>query len=132
MSIPKRDDLQFACIFPLPTPHDCADVGATSCDCEDIHNDSPLCAKNPFTGNPTTQVYGKAYPGIRELHVLKEVGSQGIVASVCPVQIDQPAEADFGTGPAISAILDRLVPTGDGGGCFQRQLEADEDWRWSA
>ncbi len=128
-SIPKRDDLQFACIFPLPTPRDCAAGGTLSCDCEDIHNDSPLCAKDPATGNPTTQVYGKAYPGIRELHVLKEVGSQGIVASVCPVQIDQPAEADFGYRAAISAILDRLVPTEGDGGCLQRQLEPDEEGR---
>ena len=124
-SIPKRDDLQFACIFPLPMEQDCAAGGTLSCDCEDPNNDSPLCAVNPGTGNPTTQVYAKAYPGIRELHALKEVGAQGIVASVCPAQLNQAADVDFGYRPAIGAIIDRLKQA-LGGQCLSRQLTADE------
>jgi hypothetical protein len=124
-SIPKRDDLQFACIFPLPMEQDCASGATPSCDCEDVNNDSPLCEVNPMTNNPTTQAYAKAYPGIRELHTLKEVGSQGIVASVCPAQLNNPNDVDFGYRPAIGAIIDRLKQA-LGGQCLSRQLTADE------
>lgn len=123
-AIPKRDDLQFACIFPLPMEQDCAAGGLVSCDCEDPNNDSPLCEVNAATGEPTTQVYAKAYPGIRELHALKNVGSQGIVASVCPAQLNNPADVDFGYRPAIGAIIDRLKQA-LGGQCLSRQLTPD-------
>jgi hypothetical protein len=127
-SIPKNDDLQFACIFPLLEPRDCAAGAVQSCDCEDAYGDSPLCEVNPATGEPTTQVYAKAYPGIRELHVLKEIGAQAIVASVCPVQVTDPSAPDFGYRAAIQAILDRIGPT-EGGGCLSRRLDAGEDGR---
>ncbi len=123
-SIPKRDDLQFACIFPLPMERDCSTGLEVSCDCGDPLNDSPLCQVNPVTGEPTTQVYAKAYPGIRELQLLEQLGSQGIVASACPAQLDDPAGVDMGYRPALAAISDRLASAIDGQ-CLQRQLTAD-------
>lgn len=124
-SIPKRDDLQYACIFPLPMQQDCAAGGLVSCDCDNPMNDNPLCSVDPGTGNATIQVYAKAYPGIRELHTLKQVGSQGIVASVCPAQLNKPTDSDYGYRPAIGAIIDRLKQA-LGGQCLSRQLTADE------
>src|SRR5436309_3385214 len=91
-SIPKRDDLQYACIFDLPKSYarDCSTPGVyAGCYCEDKSNDSPLCEPNPQNGgNPTLQVRGKAYPGVRELQVLQGLGPQGVVASICAKQLD--------------------------------------------
>ncbi|MCC6558316.1 MAG: hypothetical protein IT372_35695, partial [Polyangiaceae bacterium] len=104
-----RNDLQYACTFPLLQPRDCSVVGTPACDC-DPNNDSPLCAPNPNDGgNPTLQVRAKAYPGTRELSVLKGIGSQGVTASICPGQLTDPATGDFAYRPAIRALLERMA-----------------------
>jgi hypothetical protein len=115
-------DLQYACIFPLPVPK--VDCTSTTCDCNtDAKN--PLCQDE--AGNYTnTQFRAKAYPGVRELKVLKEIGDQGIVASVCPAQLDHPeAEyGDYGYRPATGAIVDRLKSRLTGT-CLHRSLSPD-------
>src|SRR5262249_20749822 len=85
-TIAQRDDLQDACVFPLANARDCTDPTVTSCDCTDAANDNPLCDPQ----NPTTQVRAKAYPGIRQLNVLKGIDTQGVVASICPSQASDP------------------------------------------
>lgn len=54
------------------------------------------------------QYRAKAYPGRRQLAVLKGMDAQAIVASVCPANMEDTAAADFGYRPAISAIVERL------------------------
>lgn len=122
-----NDDLQYACIFPLPDKRDCTDGNITSCDCATVPNDNPLCDKDPNTMNPTLQTRAKAYPGTRELSVLKDIGSQGIVASVCPAQLtDNTGTAlDYGYRPAIGAIIERLKKA-LGGQCLPRTLTVDK------
>jgi hypothetical protein len=134
-TIDKRDDLQYSCIFPLvkvdmngnisPDTRDCSVSGLAACDCEDPDNDNPLCQINPGTMKPTDQVKAKAYPGLRELRVLKDIGSQGIVGSVCPAQLTKPGDTDFGYRPAIGAIIDRLK-LALGGQCLSRTLTAND------
>jgi hypothetical protein len=129
-TIPKKDDLQYACIFPLvkvdmngnitPDVRDCAAGGLPACDCESAP-DNPLCQLNPSSMMATDQVRAKAYPDLRELRVLKDIGSQGIVASTCPAQMTKPADPDFGYRPAIGAIIDRLK-LALGGQCLSRTL----------
>jgi len=135
-TIPKRDDLQYACIFPLvkvdpatgaigPDTRDCSVPGTyAGCDCEDKTNDNPLC-QQAASGAPTDQVRAKAYPGLRELAVVRSLGGQGIVGSVCPAQVNKPEDIDFGYRPAIAALLDRLVPAADTQ-CLQLTLPTDE------
>ncbi len=53
------------------------------------------------------QLRAKAYPGVRELEVLQGLGSQGIVASICPGNFDTQAP-DYGYNPAVGAIVERL------------------------
>jgi hypothetical protein len=81
------------------------------CDCRDASSDDPLCDADPATGARTLQSRGKAYPGLRQLEVLKGLGEQGIVGSVCPAQLDDRLEDDYGYGPAIGAIVERLKQT---------------------
>jgi hypothetical protein len=120
-SIPKNDDLQYACAFDLPKSRDCAGGKLVSCDCQDPMNDNPLCD----TTTKTTQLRAKAYPGIRELATLQSVGAQGIVGSICPKQLDNDKATDYGYRPAIGAIIDRLK-TALGGQCLPRTLTPDK------
>ena len=105
-TIAQNDDLQYACVFDLPTPRDCSDPSVLSCDCNDPGNDNPLCATNPGTGDKTLQVKAKAYPGIRHLEVVK--GVKGVAASVCPAQLTDPTSVDFAYRPAMRSLLDRV------------------------
>jgi hypothetical protein len=102
------DDIEYACIFQLPPGHtrDCTQPGV-SCDCPGASGtttDNPLCDAN----TPTMQIAGKAYPGIKHLAIARGVGDQGIVASICPKQVTDSTQADYGYRPAAKAIIDRL------------------------
>lgn len=111
------DDLQYACTFQLPMPAPCAQDGR--CDCRppsgsnptgapgDLPLNSPLC--QPPTGGPAepTQYFGKAYPGLRPLEVLKGIGDSAIVASICP-KILEDEQPGYGYEPAVDALVDRL------------------------
>lgn len=62
------DDLQYACILPLPVPRDCNQFDPnTCCDCRGAP-DTPLCEQVPGESAPgTTQYWAKAYAGLRQL-----------------------------------------------------------------
>jgi hypothetical protein len=97
-------DLQYACVFTLPTPRDCSapPQGAT-CDCGGSYA-GPLCDPNPNdNGNLTLQARGKAYPTIRELRVAKALGDSGVVGSICSRTLN-PNSPDFGYRPVSRAL----------------------------
>ncbi|HKQ71069.1 MAG TPA: hypothetical protein VJT73_17100, partial [Polyangiaceae bacterium] len=102
-------DLQYACTFPLPETRDCDGTKNQDCDCANGNmTQSPLC-QNPTTGAyGTTQYRAKAYPAVRELQVLQGIGEQGIVASICPANVNDPSRRDYGYRPAVDAIVERL------------------------
>ena len=117
--IPNRDDLQYACIFPLvkvdaggtitPEVRDCSGFTLDECECSDEDNDNPVCAINPATGAPTNQVSGKAYPGVRQLSVLSRIGGRAVVGSVCPAQLTVLSSSDFGYRPSMAAVAARVA-----------------------
>ena len=98
-----NNDLQYACVFDLPKPRDCSVQGINGCDCN-AGNDNPLC----YETTKTLQVRAKAYPGLRELSLLKSVGTQGVVASICPVQVTDPSKADYAYRPAVASLVARV------------------------
>jgi hypothetical protein len=109
-NILDRDDLQYACTFPLTDPVMCKTQSellpgeVVPCDCTyygDASYNNPLC-------NGSTQTHAKAYPGIRELQVLRDYGTNSIVASICPKNTTDDTAADFGYRPAVAAIVERL------------------------
>jgi hypothetical protein len=112
---PVNNDLQYACIFPLSKPITCDQAALDAnkgCDCfqgdVDAGYNRPLC--QPPAGGPagTTQSYAKAYPGLRELEVLKDFKDNSIIASICPKISDDKTKPDYGYNPAVKAIIDRL------------------------
>jgi hypothetical protein len=131
-SAPRADDLQYACILPLAEFRDCStlDPGEDNCDCYAGVANRPLCEQTPGQSAPgTTQYWAKAYPGLRELQVLKDFGeasTNSIVASICARNVDQAAEPDYGYRPAIAAIVDRLKEQ-LGNRCLPRALDVDDD-----
>jgi hypothetical protein len=114
-------DLQYACVFPLLK----AVTGTSDCKRSDTKN--PLCEDAPDGSDTQRQVKAKAYPGLRELALIKELGPQGIVGSVCPGQVDNSESPDFGYRPAIGAIIDTLKTKLSEGQCLPRTLTPDEN-----
>jgi hypothetical protein len=101
-------DLEYACIFPLPEPRDCAHADPQLCDCAPGFEDQPLCEQTPGVGATTTQHWAKAYPGLRELEVLRGFGNNSIVASICARNVNNLRRRDYGYRPAIASIVERL------------------------
>jgi hypothetical protein len=117
---PDRADLQYACIFQLPTPRDCAAKNSDqSCRCSPSNTgdtsavtteNSPDC--QPPTGGPpsTTQYFAEAYPGTRELLVAHALADRAVSASICPKQASGEG-ASSGYLPALSALAQRIGAT---------------------
>jgi hypothetical protein len=99
-------ELQYACIFPLITPRNC--IGQV-CDCHPLYpgGKRPLCQAEDGSYD-TIQYRAKAYPGLRQLAVLKGLGDNAIAASICARNVTDPSRPDYGYRPALSALLDRL------------------------
>jgi hypothetical protein len=108
-TIPLRDDLQYACIFPLLVPRDCSNPNEVSCDCENPANDSPLCQNEQGTFT-TTQYRAKAYPGLRHLQLAKALGEQAVVGSICPAQLVYPNATDFAYVPLVRTLVESITP----------------------
>jgi hypothetical protein len=110
--IDAGDDLQYACTFALEKPEPCEGPG---CDCngpdseegDETARNRPLCQPPQGGAAQTTQYFGKAYPGLRPLQVLRGIGDSAIVASICPkvLTVGQPG---YGYEPAVDAIIERL------------------------
>ncbi len=107
---PANDDLQYACIYTRTTPITGCTIDDASCDCggEPLHN-RPVCSNDQDAATPgvANQYYGKGYPGLRELSVVRGLGERGVPGSICPKIID-PAEEDGAYHPAVDALLERL------------------------
>lgn len=109
----SHSDLQYACTFPLDVPRRCDQAALDAnqgCDCfaEDSVYNRSLC--QPPAGGPADNLQrsAKAYPGLRHLQVLKEVGEAAIVASICPKVLDK-SDNDYGYNPAVEALIDRVT-----------------------
>jgi hypothetical protein len=96
------DDLQYACTFDLPEKRTCTATDP-SCDCATAKN-PPLCG--PTSGD---QIKAKAYPTTREFMVVRALGDQGVIASLCPISLTvAKTDPTYGYNPAVKSIIDRL------------------------
>jgi len=114
----KGIDLQYACIFDLPEPSPCGND--QTCECFQSGSDNPLCDANV----PQKLVRAKAYPGLRQLSVLQGLHGQGIVASVCPQQVNDRGRENYGYRAAIGALIEQLKNKINGP-CLPRTLQSD-------
>ncbi|MGK4003658.1 hypothetical protein WMF31_13590 [Sorangium sp. So ce1036] len=113
-TVSPAGDLQYACTFDIE-PRSCDDA-SSSCDCRAAAGesiDSPVCM--PENGNDpaeplprtSTQYKAKAYPSIRQLQLLRELGEQGVTGSICPA-IPTQQGVYAGYVPVMRGVLDRL------------------------
>ena len=117
--VPDNDELQYACTFQLPKPEVCAAADATCACAPDktgsidavLAANSPVC--QPPAGGPpnTTQYFGKAYPGARELRFGKALGERTAAASICPKDTSDETSQNYGYVPALNALVDRIAVT---------------------
>ena len=98
--ITARDDLQYACIYPRPTPKACT---TPTCECSAPGN-NPLC-QAPDGSYSSTEGFARALPSTRPLRLLRSLGQQAAVASVCAAETTGALKPTFGYKPAIDAAL---------------------------
>jgi hypothetical protein len=105
-AILRADDLQHACIFHLDVSHDCTD---SSCDCynQAAGENNAVCQAGDGSYG-SIQFFGKAYPGLRHLSVIKGLGQQAAVASICAKNLSDDTRRDFGYRPAVDALMVEL------------------------
>ena len=106
--IPTADDLQYACIYPLRAPREC--VADFECECFGGGvTTNPICQSEDGS-YAEVQRYARALPSRRPLAVLRGLGDQGVVASVCARNVDDSSVADYAYRPAVDAALRALRP----------------------
>ncbi len=104
------DDLEYACVFPLPAARDCTQL-VLSCECQDGLNDKPVCEPNPNdNNNRTLQTRARVNPAPRQLQTLHRLGSQAVVGSACPADIVDPDSAAFAYAPTVESIFAAVRP----------------------
>ena len=117
-------ELQYACIFDLP-PAEWIPQGP---DCGSAQQAptwrTPLCQAADGTYDQT-QRRAKAYPGLRELEVLRGIEEHAIVASICPAEPVDTTALDYGYRPAIGALVERLKEQLKDP-CLQRTFSPDD------
>ncbi|MEO7095634.1 MAG: hypothetical protein ABI175_20420, partial [Polyangiales bacterium] len=101
--VTEGNDLQFACIAKRATTDKSNDCAGTNPE-----------TTNPLCGTGGTQPYFKAYPGLRHLRILHDLGASGFAASICS---DTYA-------PAIQGIIDKLQAALNSQ-CFKSVLNPD-------
>ena len=111
-SITMRDDLQYACTFPLPKVRDCE--GKRPCDCSDPERgaspDNPMCQDAGTGEYSTLQHSGKAYPGQRHAALARELGPNAVLSSICARNTDDSTRADYAYRPTVAALVTRMAP----------------------
>jgi hypothetical protein len=118
-NVVDNDDLQYACTFELPTPRPCDASNSSACDCsaKESANERPLCSYPNGTDQDGIQHAAKAYPGLRELAVLRGLEHNAVVASICPKHtlpaagLSERTDPSYGYNPAIAAIEDLVTGT---------------------
>jgi hypothetical protein len=121
-------DLQYACTFPLPAteqrpPPAFGTDDYRLYDCKK-DSDAPLC-EGDKASTTRRQVRAKAFPARRELMLVRALGDQGTAASICP-RVTTPGAPDYGYGPAVNSIVDRLGVI-SASQCLPRALTRDAD-----
>jgi hypothetical protein len=130
-NIVNRDDLQYACTFDLVPDVACTSANQDGCDCN--ASEQPYARSTcqyAGTSSDGTQTHAKAYPSVRHLQVLRGLGDNAVVASICPKNIVPNGSAiddpDYGYNPAVGAMIARMKRALDGT-CLPAPLETNAE-----
>jgi hypothetical protein len=128
---PANDTLQASCIFPLEEPVLC-EPGDPSCLCSDEPSRN-RAACQPLGGGPAglTQYFAEARSAPRVLQVLRDVGQNSLVGSLCPKFAT--GEGVFHSGYGFNWLADAWSDRDSGGRynsralCLAQQLPVDDE-----
>jgi len=101
------NQLQFACVYPLATALDCSDG---SCECEPDNVATNVLCQADDGSYTTTQRRARATPATRQLQLVRALGGQGALASICAAEVNNPDLDSHGYKPAVDAMLRALRP----------------------
>ncbi|HVU02671.1 MAG TPA: hypothetical protein VHE30_13005, partial [Polyangiaceae bacterium] len=113
-TVTNLDDLQYACVSPLPAPKDCTQLRTLDprplCECDTTN---PAYADNPSCQNPdgtygNSMLFAKAYPGLRHAGLVKALGDRAALASICARTTTDSSSPDFAYVPAMDLVLREL------------------------
>jgi hypothetical protein len=109
-TISRRDNLQYACVFPLVTPKDCSVPNSTAaCECSASDADqNPICQASDGTYG-AIQRFAKAHPGLRHVALARELGASATLTSICPKNVRDPTQTDYGYRPVLNVLLRELA-----------------------
>ena len=127
MYVPREDELQYSCTFPLETPIECASYDpACICSSEPGQN-RPICHTETDGAASTTQYFSGATPPLRLLSVLRNLGSNAVVNSLCAKLAigSDTSNPNWGYNGLFSALSSRLRD--HGGGCGNIRLNVDSE-----
>ncbi|HMA95993.1 MAG TPA: hypothetical protein VKP30_25075 [Polyangiaceae bacterium] len=109
-----------------------SEEGGTKSPLDPTESLTPLC-QNAQGSYGKTQYYAKAYPGLRELQVLRGYyeatkTDNAIVGSICPKDLEYAnrEKSGYGYNPAVKSLVDRLKEK-LGGTCLPRALTVQAD-----
>lgn len=95
---------QFSCVYPLDPPVICGG-GRCECGVPELQPQNPVC-QDPMTGQyDQVQRYGRATPAPRLLELVRDLGPQGILGTLCAGPETDPAAASYGFKPSVDAIM---------------------------
>lgn len=141
-------DLEYACIYRLAAAQDCVCIQQTAdySSCKYLHTNDccdltfgvdgrggPAGAYNKPLCNGRTQVNAKAYPGLREIAVLRDyaetasVIGNAIVASTCPADVRPGSDRTspgYGYNPITNALIGQMKRRFKGS-CLAKPINVD-------
>ncbi len=123
--IPEQNSLQYACIARRSTPLDCAEVVDCPCTEQNREDDNPLCWGESGFETKIHSIGG--FPSQRHLAVLKGMGSQGVVASICWA-VTGETSSGYGYSPVLETLVDRMRGPLQGQ-CAEERLTPDDAGR---
>jgi hypothetical protein len=117
----NNEDLQHACMFELAPLlegeiRDCNVIGNQTCECFDTtdglmqvrRRQKPLCQGEDGVYS-SVQLRAKAYPGVRQVDLMRRLEESGSLASICPKVLDaDPSDMSYGYNPAVLHLARRM------------------------
>lgn len=124
--ISQKNSLQYACIAQRPVPQACEEVVDCSCADQYLNENNPICWGE--AGFETKLHAIGAFPSQRHLAVLKGMGAQGVVASICWADVTDENSPGYGYRPVLETLVDRMRGPLQGQ-CAGEKLTPDEAGR---
>lgn len=101
----QKEDLQYACSYPLP--EELVVSAAQAVDCRP-GSDAPVCEPGDRQ-NARRQIRGRAFPTPRPFAVARALGRQATVSSLCAADVTNTEADSYGYSAAVDSLVQRMA-----------------------